>query len=51
MKNIKFGVTLGSEKSFKFGVGVLENMIQNFINRCEKEVEKETSSKKNNDII
>jgi hypothetical protein len=49
MKKIKFGVDFGSEKSLKFWVGVLENMVQNFKKYCEKEVEKATSSIKMNE--
>ena len=46
MKNIKFRGALGSDKRFKFGDGVLENMIQNFKNCCEKEVQKMNEKRK-----
>lgn len=32
MKKIKSEVALGSEQRFKFGVGVLEDMLHNFKN-------------------
>lgn len=46
MTKNKFGVALVSEKSFKFGVGVLENIGQNFKIYEKKEAGKDISSTK-----